>query len=427
MKFIFPYFEDDDREFYIPNNIKKLFSNEELEILNRYGEWMNSLAEGHIQPTTDLQVQFVNVFQKQFFPSTKYEVVWIKYREIFNFYIQTTQMIKECYAKTEIQLSMIFDNLDKSHALESFKSNVRTKVALLDESKKYFFDNIFSNLFIEFDQYLSKIVKLNKIKTKIIDQIKSEKFCFKTLNDFENAFKAEAVDVCSYLEQWLPMAYQASQAYKDYRNAEQQNLLTSQAIEYLLKFSSILEFDASTIKILTEKLKITKETNSLQKQKPKKNTVPSVQIYNIVHIKINSEYENLADILKLAKLSIDALGEAFEKKQLFQHKFLNELSTLFEKNQLFWYIFLMIHYNINIKGNFVKFETLQPNDQLYILQNTKNNHLAKYIASNYNDLVFLRALGSNANLSRKIRTQMIAKIPAISTYHFDPNAWDIIS
>jgi len=56
-----------------------IFTPEEMEALERYGSWMESLAFGRISPTTPAQVAFIAVYNGT--PAqTFYERLWVKYR-----------------------------------------------------------------------------------------------------------------------------------------------------------------------------------------------------------------------------------------------------------------------------------------------------------------------------------------------------------
>jgi len=57
----------------------KYFTNEEIQLLLKYGAWLRSLMHGGIQPQTDKQRHFFNVCSLTLQPETEYEFVWIKY------------------------------------------------------------------------------------------------------------------------------------------------------------------------------------------------------------------------------------------------------------------------------------------------------------------------------------------------------------
>ncbi len=56
----------------------EIFSEYEMEILRRYGYWLEALADGTIPPVTPLQEQFVRVSTNQAKPSTIFEEAWWK-------------------------------------------------------------------------------------------------------------------------------------------------------------------------------------------------------------------------------------------------------------------------------------------------------------------------------------------------------------
>ncbi len=60
------------------------FTPDELDLLHKYGTWLNALMIGKIKPTTDEQKRFVKVCQKKHKPVSKFEKVWLKYLRIRN-------------------------------------------------------------------------------------------------------------------------------------------------------------------------------------------------------------------------------------------------------------------------------------------------------------------------------------------------------
>lgn len=60
---------------------QEIFSDEEIELLERYGHWYRRLACGELRPETEAQRQFVEVAQGERQPETVHEKTWRKYRE----------------------------------------------------------------------------------------------------------------------------------------------------------------------------------------------------------------------------------------------------------------------------------------------------------------------------------------------------------
>ena len=59
---------------------REIFSADELQILEEYGDFMLSLECGKRSPTTEAQRRFVQVCAGQVPPQTPYELVWTKYQ-----------------------------------------------------------------------------------------------------------------------------------------------------------------------------------------------------------------------------------------------------------------------------------------------------------------------------------------------------------
>ncbi len=55
-----------------------VFSAEELQVLHRYGFWLEALAEGRIEPTTAAQEQFCLVVRGEAKPQTLHERAWMR-------------------------------------------------------------------------------------------------------------------------------------------------------------------------------------------------------------------------------------------------------------------------------------------------------------------------------------------------------------
>ena len=60
------------------NSLGNIFSEEELKIINKYGAWMEALAEHKIKPITPEQKRFVEVSIGIEEPQSEYEKLWMK-------------------------------------------------------------------------------------------------------------------------------------------------------------------------------------------------------------------------------------------------------------------------------------------------------------------------------------------------------------
>lgn len=56
-----------------------IFSQEEIEILERYGHWFEALQNGIIPPFTEQQNELIKVGRFERTPITEYEKAWFKY------------------------------------------------------------------------------------------------------------------------------------------------------------------------------------------------------------------------------------------------------------------------------------------------------------------------------------------------------------
>ena len=66
------------RDFAVRESIDSLSQDEE-DLVHRYGHWMNALASGELDPITEDQKRFVSVCQGNEEPITKFEIAWMKY------------------------------------------------------------------------------------------------------------------------------------------------------------------------------------------------------------------------------------------------------------------------------------------------------------------------------------------------------------
>lgn len=58
---------------------RAIFSNEEIELLEKYGHWFAALIDGILEPFTDEQKAFIDVFKNNEKPFTPEQVAWFKY------------------------------------------------------------------------------------------------------------------------------------------------------------------------------------------------------------------------------------------------------------------------------------------------------------------------------------------------------------
>jgi uncharacterized protein YifE (UPF0438 family) len=59
---------------------KSIFDEDELELLSRYGSWLEALTTGKLVPYSDAQQRFVDMHRGRAAPLSKYEKVWYKYQ-----------------------------------------------------------------------------------------------------------------------------------------------------------------------------------------------------------------------------------------------------------------------------------------------------------------------------------------------------------
>ncbi|MDY2588201.1 DUF413 domain-containing protein [Winogradskyella aquimaris] len=65
-------------EFKIACSLR-IFTQEEIELLKQFGHWFEGLANGDLEPFTEVQKSFVRVFTENMTPQTKHELLWFKY------------------------------------------------------------------------------------------------------------------------------------------------------------------------------------------------------------------------------------------------------------------------------------------------------------------------------------------------------------
>ena len=66
------------------NSLRNIFSEEELKIINKYGAWMEALADQKIKPNTPEQKRFVGVLIGIEEPQSEYEKIWMKITQARN-------------------------------------------------------------------------------------------------------------------------------------------------------------------------------------------------------------------------------------------------------------------------------------------------------------------------------------------------------
>lgn len=57
-----------------------IFTNEEIEILEKWGNWFMALTEGELEPLTELQTEFIKVAKGLRSPFSIEEKAWFKYQ-----------------------------------------------------------------------------------------------------------------------------------------------------------------------------------------------------------------------------------------------------------------------------------------------------------------------------------------------------------
>ncbi len=61
------------------NCSRAIFSNEEIELIEKYGHWFEALVSGILSPITEEQKAFIQVFKNHEKPFTPEQVAWFKY------------------------------------------------------------------------------------------------------------------------------------------------------------------------------------------------------------------------------------------------------------------------------------------------------------------------------------------------------------
>ena len=93
------------------NSLRKIFSEEELKIINKYGAWMEALVDRKIEPITPEQKRFVDVSIGIAEQKSEYENIWMKI-----FYARNNHLIEQKNAIRKIP-QKIKDYVDR-HLLD---------------------------------------------------------------------------------------------------------------------------------------------------------------------------------------------------------------------------------------------------------------------------------------------------------------------
>jgi uncharacterized protein (DUF697 family)/uncharacterized protein YifE (UPF0438 family) len=91
------------------NSLRNLFSGEELKIINKYGAWMEALADHKLKPKTAEQKRFVEVALGFVEPKSNYEKIWMKIFQARNdsFYLKYKKKSKIIWDEQKIEISKI--------------------------------------------------------------------------------------------------------------------------------------------------------------------------------------------------------------------------------------------------------------------------------------------------------------------------------
>jgi uncharacterized protein len=102
-----------------------IFSTDELEILKKYGHWMLALANGDLEPFTELQREFLLVASNQKEAVSTFERAWEKYQGRKNVEAKYGDKLKVQYAPesdgfynremAKQQRKMMYDVIRKTH------------------------------------------------------------------------------------------------------------------------------------------------------------------------------------------------------------------------------------------------------------------------------------------------------------------------
>ncbi len=68
-----------DKGRFTVNCSHAIFSNEEIELLEKWGHWFTALTDGTLEPLTEMQQAFVRVARREQDPVSPEELAWNKY------------------------------------------------------------------------------------------------------------------------------------------------------------------------------------------------------------------------------------------------------------------------------------------------------------------------------------------------------------
>lgn len=57
----------------------KIFSSEEIHVIEKWGHWFSALLSGELKPFTEAQTRFLRVMNREVEPKTVEEKAWFKY------------------------------------------------------------------------------------------------------------------------------------------------------------------------------------------------------------------------------------------------------------------------------------------------------------------------------------------------------------
>ena len=96
------------------NSLRNIFSEEELKIINKYGAWMEALADREIEPITPEQKRFVDVSVGIAEPKSEYEKIWMKIIHARN---------DHSYVKYQNKSKIIWD--EQKNAIRKIPKNIK--------------------------------------------------------------------------------------------------------------------------------------------------------------------------------------------------------------------------------------------------------------------------------------------------------------
>ena len=75
----------------------KIFSEKEIILLRKYGNWFTGLINGDIEPFTKKQIEFIKTFQNSITPNTFEEIAWFKYNGRLKLELENPEKFKLNY------------------------------------------------------------------------------------------------------------------------------------------------------------------------------------------------------------------------------------------------------------------------------------------------------------------------------------------